>query len=113
MQCVIVRNWDLEQESSATLNSLGLKTTLSKIPLFGDIFFWRHKMNKVVNKFLLAGDKFIPELHLRQLGITYNACRIAKNKEKIQKFKEKGYLRYICQNELNKAYFQQDMVIKA
>ena len=31
-------------------------------------------MNKVVNKFLLAGSKFMPELHLRQSGFTYSAC---------------------------------------
>ena len=31
-------------------------------------------MNAVVNKLLLAGDKFMPEMHLRQLGFTYSAC---------------------------------------
>ena len=30
-------------------------------------------MNQVVNKFLLAGDKFMPEMHLRQPGFTYCA----------------------------------------
>ena len=30
-------------------------------------------MNEIVNKFLLAGDKFIPEIHLKQLGFTYSA----------------------------------------
>ena len=33
-------------------------------------------MNKIVNKMLLAGDKFMPELHLRQPGFTYGACRL-------------------------------------
>ena len=49
-------------------------------------------MNEKVNNFLLAGDKFTPELHLRQLRFTnYNACEIfAKDKERIQKFKETG-----------------------
>ena len=32
------------------------------------------KMNATVNKLLLAGDKFMPEIHLRQPGFTYNAC---------------------------------------
>ena len=32
-------------------------------------------MNQIVNKFLLAGDKFMPEMHLRQPGFTYSACR--------------------------------------
>ena len=60
-------------------------------------------MNAIVNKFLLAGDKLIPEMHLRQLRYTYSACRpCTKNKERIQKFKETGDSRYIYQNELGK-----------
>ena len=44
-------------------------------------------MNEIVKKFLLAGDKFMLEMHLRQPGITYSACRpFTKNKERIQKF---------------------------
>ena len=31
-------------------------------------------MNKIINKFLLTGDKFMPELHLKQPGFTYIAC---------------------------------------
>ena len=31
-------------------------------------------MNKIVNKFLLAGDKLMPEMNLKQLGFTYSAC---------------------------------------
>ena len=39
-------------------------------------------MNEIVNKFLLAGDKFMPEMHLKQLGFTYSACGpFTKNKE--------------------------------
>ena len=39
-------------------------------------------MNKIVNKFLLAGDKFMPKMHLKQPGFTYNACGpFTKNKE--------------------------------
>ena len=50
-----------------------------------------YKLNKGVNKFLLAGHKFMLEMHLKQLGFTYNACEpFTKNKEKIQKFKETG-----------------------
>ena len=46
-------------------------------------------MNKVVNKFLLASDKFMPEMHLKQPGFTYNACGpFTKDKERIQKFKK-------------------------
>ena len=68
------------------------------------------KMDKIVNKFLLAGDKFMPEMHLKQPGFTYSACRhFTKNKERIQKFKETVDINYIYKNELNKACFQHDM----
>ena len=67
-------------------------------------------MNTIVNKFLLEGDKFMPEMHLRQPGFTYSACRpFTKNKGGIKNFKETGDSRYIYQNELDKVYFQQDM----
>ena len=67
-------------------------------------------MNKVVNKFLLADDKFIPEMHLKQSGFTYSTCGpFTKNKEIIQKFKETGDTSYIYKNELDKACFQHDM----
>ena len=67
-------------------------------------------MNEIVNKFLLAGDKFMSEMHLKQPGFTYSACGpFTKNKERIQKFKEKVDTSYIYKNELNKACFQHDM----
>ena len=67
-------------------------------------------MNKIVDKFLLAGDKFMPEMHLKQPGITYSACRpFTKNKERIQKFKETGDKKNIHKNELDKICFQYDM----
>ena len=69
-----------------------------------------YKMNEIVNKFLLAGDKFMPELHLKQPGFTYSACGLfTKNKERVQKFKETGGTKYIYKNELDKACFQHDM----
>ena len=44
-------------------------------------------MNEIINKFLLAGDKLMPQIHLRQLASTYSACGpFTKNKEKIEKF---------------------------
>ena len=70
-----------------------------------------HKMNKIVNKLLLAADKYLPKMHLRQPGFMQNACgQFTKNKERIQKFRGKGHSRYIYQNELDKACFQHDMV---
>ena len=56
-------------------------------------------MNEIVNKFLLAGDKFMPEMHLRQPKFVYSACgSFTKNKERIQKFKETGDTSYIYKN---------------
>ena len=67
-------------------------------------------MNDIINKFLLAEDKFMPEMHLKQPGFTYSVCGTsAKIKERIQKFKETGESRYIYRNELDKACFQHDM----
>ena len=69
-----------------------------------------YKMKDIINKFLLAGDKFMPEMHLRQPGFTYSACGpFTKNKERIQKFKQTGDSRYIYKSELDKACFQHDM----
>ena len=67
-------------------------------------------MNEIVNKFLLAGDRFMLEMHLRQPGFTYSACgQFPKNKERIQKFKETRDSGYISQNKLDKTCFQHDM----
>ena len=67
-------------------------------------------MNEIVNKFLLVGDKFMPEMHLKQLGFTYSACGpFAKSKERIEKFMETGNTNFIYKNELNKACFQHDI----
>ena len=44
-------------------------------------------MNEIVKIFVLAGDNFMPEMHLKQSRFTYTACRkINENKENIQKF---------------------------
>ena len=46
-------------------------------------------MDEIVNKFLLAGDKFMLKIHLRQPIFMYSACApFTKNKERIQKFKK-------------------------
>ena len=66
-------------------------------------------MSSIINKFLLAGDKFMPEMHLRQPQFTYSACRtFTKHKQRIQKFKETGDTNYIYKNELDKACFTHD-----
>ena len=67
-------------------------------------------MNEIVNKFLLVGDKFMPEMHLKQPGFTYSTCgSFTKNKERIKKFKQTGNTEYIYKNNLDKSYFQHDM----
>ena len=58
----------------------------------------------------MAGDKFIPEMHLKQPRFTCSACGpFTRNKERIQKFEETGDTSYIYKNELDKACFQHDM----
>ena len=70
----------------------------------------RIKLNGIVNKVLLTGDKFIPKMHLKQPGFTYSACvPFTKNKKRIKKLKKNGDTRYIYKNELDKACFQHDM----
>ena len=67
-------------------------------------------MNEIVHKFVLLGDKFMPEMHLRQPGFTYSACGpFTKNKEIIKNIKETGDTEYIYKNEFDKVCFQHDM----
>ena len=66
-------------------------------------------MNKVINKFLLASDKFMPEMHLKQPQFVYSACGpFTRHKERTKKFKQTGDTCYIYRNELDKACFQHD-----
>ena len=58
-------------------------------------------MSEIVNRFLLVGDKFMPEVHLKQPGFTYSACGLfTKNKERIEKFMQTGNTDFIYRNEL-------------
>ena len=68
------------------------------------------KINEIVNQFLLVGDKFMREMHLKQPGFTYSACGpFTKNKERIEKFIETANTDFIYKNESDKACFQHDM----
>ena len=88
-----------EQEAKRLLKSLSLKIRLSKIPLFGDIFFWVHKINEIVNNFLLSGDKCMSEMHLTQPVFTYSACGpFTENKERIEKFMQAENTDFIYKN---------------
>ena len=50
-----------------------------------------YKKDEIVNKFLLAGDKLMPEMHSKRPGFIYSSCGpFTKNNERIQKFKETG-----------------------
>ena len=63
-------------------------------------------MNEIVNKCLLAGDKFMLEMHLKQPGFTYSACGpFIKNNERIQNFMQTGNTDFIYKNELGKSCF--------
>ena len=63
-------------------------------------------MNEIVNKLLLADDKFMPEMHLKQPGFAYSACGPStKNKERLKKIKETEDTNYIYKNKLDKACF--------
>ena len=66
-------------------------------------------MNNTINELLLAGDKFMPEIHLRQPQFTYSTCGpFTKHEQRIQKFKETGDRNNIYKNELDKACFALD-----
>ena len=66
-------------------------------------------MNNIIDKFLLAGDNFMPEMHLRQHQFVYSARGpFTRHKERIKEFKRTGDTRYIYRNELDKACFQHD-----
>ena len=66
-------------------------------------------MNNLINKFLLAGGKFMPEIHLRQPQFTYSVCGpFTRHEERIQNFKETGDTNYVFKNELDKACFFHD-----
>ena len=90
-----------EQEEKGLLSNLGIKTLLNKIPLF-NVCFKVIKMNEIVNKFLLAGDKFMSELQLKQPGFTYSACGpFTRNKEK---------LKNLCRQEIQILFTEMSLI---
>ena len=63
-------------------------------------------MNQIINKFLLAVDKFMPEMNLKQPQFVYSVSGpFTRHKERIKKFKQTGDTHYIYRNELDKACF--------
>ena len=95
-----------KQETKVLLNNLGIRALSSKIPIFRDVLIFV----QLRCRFLLAGDNFMPEMHLKQPHFTYRACgSVTKNKERILKFKKPGATKYIYRNDLDKACFPHDM----
>ena len=84
-----------------------LNTVLLNAILLNAILLY--KMNDIINKFISARDKFVPEMHLRQPQFTYSACGpFTKDKQRIQKFMQRGDKKYIYKNELDQACFAHD-----
>ena len=66
-------------------------------------------MNRIINKFSLTGDKFMPELDLRKTGFSYSACGpFTKYCERIQKIRETDNFKHLYRNESDKACFAHD-----
>ena len=63
-----------DRKKEVLSSKLGLEKSFSKIILLGDILFYRHKVNEIIVKSLLAGDTFMPKTHFIQTGFTYIAC---------------------------------------
>ena len=73
-----------KQDAKSLLSNLGIKTPLSKIPLL-NVLFSVYKMNEIINKILPAGDKFMPEMHLRNLVLlTVLVVHLQKIKKKLK-----------------------------
>ena len=70
-------------------------------------------MNEIVNKFSLAGDKFMPEMYLKQPGFMYSACEpFTKNKERIQKFKKQEIYDIFIKTKYIKLVFNMTLLIE-
>ena len=80
---------------------MGIKApTLSDLSILNTLF-WKCKLNVIINRLLLAADKFMPEMHLKQRGFTYNACgTFTKNKERMKKVKKQHIQILICKQQI-------------
>ena len=108
--CVSCKKYTASENSSVRKISCSKKKlTFIKSQDLDNISNYLFKMKKVINKFLLTGFKFIPELHLKQPGFTYSACGpFTKHCERIQKFRETDNLKHLYRNESGKACFAHD-----
>ena len=60
------------------------------------------KINEIVNKYLLTGDKFMPEMHLKQPGFTYSACELFT--------KGKKELKNLCRLEIEILFTEMSLI---
>ena len=94
------------QGTCGLLTSSETKTPLSKIHVSGNNLFYTYKTKEIVNNFLLAEDRFMPVIHLKQSGLTYSAFgTFTKIRYRIQKIKKARDSRYIYENEQDKACY--------
>ena len=99
-----------KQEASGLLSSLGIRTPLIQVTVLGSILLLSYKMNKIIHTFLLAGDKFMPQMHLRQPWFTYGAYwHLLNTMNEYKKNQRNRNSRYIYQSELDKTCFQHNM----
>ena len=87
------------QEAKGLLSNLSLRTSLSKVQIWGNILFWSatllscKKMNEIVKTLLLAGDKFMPEMHLKLSGLFIVLVdHLQKSKKELKNSKTKTKL---------------------
>ena len=101
MQYVVVKKsrFIKNQEAKGLLSNLSLRTSLSKVQIWGNILFWSatllscKKMNEIVKTLLLAGDKFMPEMHLKQSGLFIVLVdHLQKSKKELKNSKTKTKL---------------------
>ena len=97
-------------QGSGLFDSLGLNTPQNRMK---NALLLDNKiinMNNIIKTFLLAGDKFMPEMHLKQPQFVYSACDpFTRHKEIIKEFKRTGDTRLLYRNELDKACFKHDV----
>ena len=97
-------------EGTDVLSSLGIRTPLSKIPGLNILFQYKKtskENNEFINKFLLFGDKFMPEMHLWDPKIKkyFASGPFNKHKERTHQFVQDGRLSHLHKNQLHKLVF--------
>ena len=67
-------------------------------------------MNEIVNKFLLVGDKFMPEMQLKQTGFTYSVCGyLPETKKELKNLCRQEIEILFTEMSFDKAFFEHDI----